>query len=402
MAGWIKLKAGGAATRMSGVELIAGVNEVQVHPFTPFDDRVVDFLGKLSRSLLKITKYPDVMTFGYYCRRANIIALKKSFDDSQCRLGRGLIFHITPSNMPVNFAYSFLFGLLSGNANVVRVSSKEYPQTSIICSILDELLADYEQLRLGTSFIRYPHDDQITAYYSSICHGRIIWGGDQTIEDIRKHTIPPRSIDITFADRFSLCVLNSEAIVSLNEQQIKELAHGFYNDTYLIDQNACSSPYLVLWQGSDIMNAQTRFWEAVFEESRRYAISDINAVEKYTQLCCASIDRMELSYAKRYENLVYTLKLDSLPDNMVNLKGKYGFFYEYPFTEWEQIAPLIGTKVQTITYYGIQPESIISIIKQIGLLGIDRIVPVGRALDIGVIWDGMDILRLLSRIIEVK
>ena len=36
------------------------------------------------------------------------------------------------------------------------------------------------------------------------------------------------------------------------------------------------------------------------------------------------------------------------------------------------------------------------------LSGIDRIVPVGEALDIGVIWDGYDIVRSLSRIIDVK
>ena len=34
--------------------------------------------------------------------------------------------------------------------------------------------------------------------------------------------------------------------------------------------------------------------------------------------------------------------------------------------------------------------------------GIDRIVPVGRTLDMDVIWDGFDLPNTLSRIIEVK
>jgi len=34
------------------------------------------------------------------------------------------------------------------------------------------------------------------------------------------------------------------------------------------------------------------------------------------------------------------------------------------------------------------------------LSGIDRVVPVGSALDISVIWDGYDIVRTLSRIID--
>ena len=34
--------------------------------------------------------------------------------------------------------------------------------------------------------------------------------------------------------------------------------------------------------------------------------------------------------------------------------------------------------------------------------GIDRFVPVGSALDINFIWDGYDLFKSLTRIIEVK
>jgi len=37
--------------------------------------------------------------------------LAQDFRNNQLRLGRGLIFHICPSNVPTNFAYSFFFGL---------------------------------------------------------------------------------------------------------------------------------------------------------------------------------------------------------------------------------------------------------------------------------------------------
>ena len=36
------------------------------------------------------------------------------------------------------------------------------------------------------------------------------------------------------------------------------------------------------------------------------------------------------------------------------------------------------------------------------LSGVDRIVPIGTALDIGPIWDGYDIIKILSREIEIK
>ena len=36
------------------------------------------------------------------------------------------------------------------------------------------------------------------------------------------------------------------------------------------------------------------------------------------------------------------------------------------------------------------------------LRGIDRIVPVGKAMDIGVFWDGHDLVRELSRIVKAN
>jgi len=41
-------------------------------------------------------------------------------------VGRGVAFHIVPSNVPVNYAYALFTGLLCSNANVVLVPSKDF------------------------------------------------------------------------------------------------------------------------------------------------------------------------------------------------------------------------------------------------------------------------------------
>ena len=48
----------------------------------------------------------------------------------------------------------------------------------------------------------------IRLFSQSISDVRIIWGGDNTIDQIRKNKIPPRSFDLTFADRYSFCIIN--------------------------------------------------------------------------------------------------------------------------------------------------------------------------------------------------
>ena len=121
-------------------------------PFVPFDTILLEFLQDLSLNLINRKEsriYPDIMAFAFWCRRANINKIKKKFEDEHFRLGLGLVFHIAPSNVPVNFAFSFAFGLLSGNANIVRAPSKSFPQVDILCETIKSMLLHekYELLR---------------------------------------------------------------------------------------------------------------------------------------------------------------------------------------------------------------------------------------------------------------
>ena len=49
--------------------------------FEPFSELAVNYLHSLSKELNKdsnIRNYPDVATFGFFCRRANILSIKKN------------------------------------------------------------------------------------------------------------------------------------------------------------------------------------------------------------------------------------------------------------------------------------------------------------------------------------
>ena len=122
------------------VELMA-----TLRPLAPFESRIVDMLNILSQSLLKdrVTRlYPDVATFAFFCRKANLLKLQKEYlPNDSVRLGRGMVFHIAPSNVPINFGYSLVTGLLSGNVNIVRISSKPFPQVDLIIKHLKQIAA---------------------------------------------------------------------------------------------------------------------------------------------------------------------------------------------------------------------------------------------------------------------
>ena len=381
-----------------------------VRPLVPYDELACEFLNSLSAALLSDKEaklYPDVISFAYWCRKANIAKLKREFMGKHIRLGLGIVFHITPSNMPINFAFSYAFSLLAGNANIVRVPTKDFPQTSIVCRVINRLFAteNFKKIVDMTVFVRYQQNDEITGIFSENCNARFIWGGDKAINNIRKLTIPERSMEITFADRYSFCAIDGNSIMQADNVTMGRLASSFYNDTYLMDQNACSSPHLVVWLGVDdvLIKAKQRFWNSVYEMvASKYELQPVNSVDKYMLICENAIGLKNITSFKKYGNYLYRTELGSLPYNMDVFRGKCGYFYEYDTDDINSVTHIINKKYQTLTYFGVEKSELLDFVVNNRLSGIDRIVPIGSALDIGVIWDGYDIVKSLSRVVEVK
>jgi hypothetical protein len=381
-----------------------------VQPLVPYDERACALLHQLSLLLLadpEARRYPDVMSFGYWCRKANIGRLKLEHGESRSRLGLGLAFHVAPANVPANFAFSYAFALLSGNASIVRVPSKDFAQVGIICRVLGQLFRRPEFALIGamTAMVRFAQDDAITGQFSAMCNARLIWGGDQAIGAIRRLPIPARSVEITFADRYSFCAIDASSLLRAAQEQVAALATGFYNDIFLMDQNACSSPHLVVWLGEAeaIAAAKDRFWPAVHAEAAtRLELQAVQAVDKYTLLCRNAIDLGNVAGAVRHDNHIYRLTLDSVAPDMHALRGKYGLVYEFDTLALDDVAHIVNTTYQTLTYFGLEREQCLDFVIDKRLAGIDRIVPIGKALDIGIIWDGYDIVRSLSRIVDFR
>ncbi len=367
---------------------------------------VCEFLSDLSRWIRQskeAAKYPDVLSVGFWCRKANVEKMKVEFADGRLHMGRGLLFHITPSNVPVNFAFSYFFGLLSGNGNIVRIPTKKFPQVDILIQGIEEVLKDekYAEVRQMTEFVSYERNQETTDYYSGLCDGRIIWGGDASIQSIRQSPLKPKAVEVVFADRYSFGVIQSEKILQASEQELQVLARGFYNDTYLMDQNACSTPHCIFWLGEQVEEAAAIFWEYVRKEAQHYALEDIKAVDKYTKLCQISMEREDIKAIKTYDNYLYVVELENVPQDLEQVRGQFGLFYQCSIQSLDELCENITQKSQTMLTYGVESEEVRRFISEGRMQGIDRVVPFGKGLDIGVIWDGYDIIRSLSRSITI-
>jgi len=381
---------------------------LKLPPMTPFSGEITDYLNALSKEINKdsrLRQYPDVGTFSFFCRKANILLLKKKFYDKDItKLGRGIVFHIAPSNVPVNFAFSLVMGLLSGNSNIIRVPSKNYYQIDIIVKAINKLAKDsqYSNISNRIILVSYDRNSNGTKEFSRNCDVRIIWGGDETINQIRENSLQPRAFDITFADRYSFCVINGDEFVK--EPKPEKVVDGFFNDTYLFDQNACTSPHLVVWIGSNkkVAKAKNIFWDKLhLLVKRRYEIQAVSAIDKLTNFYDQAIQMRKIVLEDRKDNLILRVNLSDLKDNVDNFRCDSGYFSEYHASSLFELSKIINKKYQTLSYYGFSKEELINVICKIKPSGIDRIVPIGRTMDFSLVWDGYELINSLSRRIEI-
>ncbi len=395
------------------VEYLVGdpSNFLQRRVLHPFNALTIEFLSELSNTILKssIAKlYPDVITFGYWCRSANLKKMKAGYTNLDNRKGLGTVFHIAPSNVPINFAFSYVFSLLSGNLSIVRVPSKKFDQIEIVSLIIKSLFENpiYNLIRNNTYFIRYPQNDTITRRLSFISNARLIWGSDETVKTIKSFDTPSRCIDVPFSERYSFAIIGAAEVLDLDEVKLKRLVDGFFNDTYLMDQNACSSPQFILWYTKDEQiseAAKAKFWDAVNRKvNNEYDLAAKSSIDKLTWMCLDLVNRDYVTEVKTNTNNIYRVQINTLPDSILELNGKYGYFHEYSTSDISIIEKLMDIKIQTLTYFGVNKEELYNVVYNAGNVGIDRIVPIGTALDIGIVWDGYDMIYTLSKIVDLK
>lgn len=374
-----------------------------------FSTITCSWLSDLSRCLLKdpkTKKYPDVATFAFFCRKANLSKLKANhYNPDQIRIGKGIAFHIAPSNVPVNFAYTLISGLLAGNINIVKIPSKYFEQIDIILNAINKTLEnpEFDEVKKRVFVINYDTNSETTSMISKICDLRIIWGGNETVSKIKNIKTNPKSVDIAFPDRYSISLIDAKSYLELKDKN--RLSESFYNDTYLFDQNACTAPHSIFWVGRDhdIEKSKTIFWDLLEKtiNEKQYNLNDISVIDKLVTFYSQSMDEFSISKNNK-SNLIWRVNNKELSLKVDDFRCAGGYFNEFKIKHIDDLKNVIKRNYQTLSYFGINNKEFISFINKSRPLGIDRIVPIGKTLDFSLNWDGYDLINQMSRIIEIK
>lgn len=376
------------------------LNELTLQPVnTPFSEDIYAFTQALSKRFLKLRHLPEVVALGYWLRNANVKKMQEQFMKQNVETivkARGTVFHIAPSNVDTIFVYSWILSLMAGNRNILRISSKA-EVNEMMQIILDEL-ENHDRIAKQTIICTYEHTENATADISARCHTRVIWGGDQTIQAVRHVPLSPLANELTFADRFSLAILDAKRIEKLQDEELDKLLEQFYNDSFWFNQLACSSPRLIVWIGEKT----ERFWQA-FEKKikqKNYELLAATQVIKYTTaLQLATENYVETVAVKPYFTRI---TMEDVPANARELHCGSGLFYEYELQNLIDVAQIILDKDQTLVYYGFTINQLQELARAVESRGIDRIVPIGQALDFDEVWDGQNFLTSFTRKISIK
>ncbi|HHY74152.1 MAG TPA: acyl-CoA reductase [Bacillus bacterium] len=379
-----------------------------------FNETASDFLADLSKQILtnkKMRQYPELIATGFWLRQGHIHELQQDFNNrfgGRLILPRGVVFHIAPSNVDSIFLYSWVLSLLAGNSNIIRLSTRQDEQLGILLGLIEKTLAkeEYLELRRRNMIVSYPHDEQVTKLFSNKCHVRVIWGGDATIQAIRAIPLKPIATELVFADRFSSVVLSAQHVLRASDEDFEQLLHHFYNDAFWFQQMACSSPRMIAWIGEteQITKAEARFWQGLQKklEQEKHSIS---AALHMTRLSTAfyygaQAESTAVSIADNTSSL--RVEMSTLNKNIREVHCGGGIFLEMVFSSLAELAPVFNEKDQTLSYYGFTKKELVEFVMTLQGRGIDRIVPVGQALDFHEIWDGYHLLTYFTREIDLR
>ncbi len=155
---------------------------------------------------------------------------------------RGLVLHWMAGNVPTLGFLSLLMGLLTKNANLVKVASS---QDDLLARLLEGLAETPggAELTAAVAVARFSHSQLPQARaVSSLADVRVIWGSDESVATVRALPSRLEALDLVFPNRVSFIVVGAGM---LRQGDLKALAQRMAQDISVFEQKACASPHTV-------------------------------------------------------------------------------------------------------------------------------------------------------------
>jgi len=372
-----------------------------------FDKRAEEFLDLLSKNILlnlDAKEYPDLVNFGFWCRKKNIEKIRKSLN-LKYRVPKGVALHITPSNVPMNIGFSLVLGLLSGCKNIIRVPTKKFKQIEILIFLLKKILKNkkYSILRNNICLIKYERSDLISQKLSALADVRLLWGGDVTVEKFKNFKTKLKCVDLVFPNKYSAALIDFKKINFSRKMETENLVKNFYNDSFVMDQLGCSSPKIIFALN---YNKNCRlFWDLLSKHVNKSYESTFSITNKKFYLLNMIAIQKRTKYLNK-KNFKIVLLSSNNSKNIFSLESisnfAYGIFYLIKIKNVNNVKKYLNYKFQTLTYFGFSKSQLEKIFFSTNFNNIDRAVKIGQAFSMSEIWDGYNIIESMTKTLDIS
>jgi len=367
----------------SDIKLWAGDGNFLNWPRTnhqAFSPRRIEFLTDLSKELLAGDYRPELKALGFWLRKTQLVKWKKQNRNENLALRApvGRVFIVSPSNVEGLFAYNWALSYLMGNQTVVRLSERISDDQKAFFYLLSRI-NDRTSGLSSQAFISYDRNSDWTEKLSNWCQLRILWGSNETIESIRQIPLHAQAEEWVFPDRYSVAVLR---ITQADRMNVPRLAQDFARDIGTFHQQACASPKWVIWHETE-QSLQDYFWQAV--DSYLNDTFMPNEVIVSSQYLCS------LGAKLIHQGNLAVVECKKIIGRSQTLIGIVG---QTSLNRLSDCMTLLPTELQSVACYGLSIEDKV---KLTSISNVRQFSILGQSLDFNLIWDGTNILRLLSR-----
>jgi hypothetical protein len=324
-----------------------------------------------------------------------------------CAQPRGVITHWLAGNVPVLGMISLVQGVLSKNANVIKVPRAN----GLVLPSMIGTMADHEmqgskgrtvsgKRLLETILCVYCGRDDVDAQNSLSMNSdvRVAWGGREAVETISSLPKGHRTEDVIFGPKYSFAVIGRD---SFEPSKLDEIAYKLALDASVFEQQGCNSPHTVFVERGgtisplDFVEALARGMEKALKRipkgpvsaDEAYAIANVRSEYRLSgEAFCSRGTEWTVVYsgeeglaAPCYSRIVFVRPVDDIGE----------------------VVGLIDHNKQTLGL-SIDDERRESFAEQVTARGIERVTQIGKMSAFDYPWDGMFPIERFVRWVSLK
>jgi len=328
----------------------------------------------------------------------------KWMEDGRARLKAypvGVVGHWPAGNIEIQPLLSMTCALLGGNRCLVRIPKGLRDQTRQLIEKLVQSDSDH----LVTSRIRllvFDHErlDLHRAMAQSV-DGAMIWGGEEAVTEVRALPFPHWARLAVFGPRISVAAIDAP---SWNRPAARDVfCRRIARDVWQFDQQACSSPQVLFLETSKGHPAGefVQALKVAFEAENRVHPRETIQASLTSAICQARASWLLEDVANSATfptGPEWTILLGQGSEIPQPTGGRTLTVLEVTYL-LEAVAKLNGN-VQTLGLAMVNPESAATVAAVAAFRGVDRIVPLGRMHVFTPPWDGVDLIRIMVRMVR--